>query len=137
MTFIRWTAALAVVALVACVASAERPPEQKKDAQMVVMGELTNITEKEDKIGAKKDGVLMHYEADLKVTAVEKGDGVKVGDMLKINWIYATKKPTGAFVGAFGHDYGVKKGDQVRVYLMKRQGGMMEVIYSPEGMMKK
>jgi hypothetical protein len=135
MTCLRWTSApLAVVALMAGVALAERPPEQRKDADVVVRGELVKIAPKEEKIGGKQDGVLATYQADLKVTSVEKGAGIKAGDTLKISWIHITKKPTGNFVGAFGHDYKVKKGDHVEVHLMKREGDTFEVIYNQAGM---
>jgi hypothetical protein len=136
MTCLRVTAALAVVALVAGVASAERPPEQKKDADVVVFGDLVKITPKEEKIGSKDDGVLTTYQADLKVTSVKKGDGIKAGDTLKITWIQITKRPSGNFVGAFGHDYKVKKDDHVEASLMKRDGGTLEVIYNPAGLEK-
>jgi hypothetical protein len=115
-------------------ALAERPPEDKKDANAVVVGDLVKITPQEEKIGGNSDGILTKYEAELKVTAVQKGEGVKAGDTLKISWIQITKKPTGNFVGAFGHDYKVKKGDHVEAYLMKRDGGTYEVIYNPAGM---
>jgi len=126
MIRLRWTATVAVVALTACVALAEREREEKKDANVVVVGDLVKITPTEDKIGENKDGVLTKYEAELKVTAVQKGDGVKAGDTLKIFWTHVTKKPSGLFVGAFGHDFKVKKGERVEVYLMKRDGGTYE-----------
>jgi len=44
-------------------------------------------------------GVLTTYQADLKVTSVEKGAGIKAGDTLKITWIRITKRLTGKFVG--------------------------------------
>jgi hypothetical protein len=137
MICLRWTAAATAIVVIACGALAERPPEEKKDAQVVVTGKLAKITENTEKIGAKKDGVLAHYEAELKVAAVEKGDGIKAGDTLKITWIYVPTKPSGDFVGAFGHDYKVKQGDQVEAYLMKRAGGKLEVLYNPAGMVKK
>lgn len=131
----RAIAATLVVVLTACIATAERPPEQKGDAQLVVSGQLVNVNGKEEKIG--EDGILMHYEAELKVANVDKGEGVKAGDTIKVTWIHATKKPSGAFAGAFGHNYNVKKGDRVQAYLMKRDGGTWEVIYNPQGMGKK
>jgi hypothetical protein len=136
MMRLRWTATVTFVALTACLAVAERPPEEKKDANVVVVGDLVKITPKEEKIGGNNDGVLTKYEAELKVTRVQKGDGVKAGDTLKIFWIHITKKPSGNFAGAFGHDYKVKKGDQVEAYLMKRGDGKYEVIYNAAGMQK-
>src|SRR5437879_1975159 len=108
MSYLRLTAVtLAVFALTTCVALAERPPEEKDKADVIAIGDLVKITPKEEKIGDKEDGVLTKYEAELKVTAVQKGDGIKAGDTLKITWIQITKKPTGNFVGAAGHDYKV------------------------------
>jgi hypothetical protein len=137
MTRLRWLIGLTFAVLATSVTFAERPPEQKKEAEVVVVGELVKITPKEEKIGGKDDGVLTTYQADLKVASVEKGAGIKAGDTLKITWIRITKRPTGKFVGAFGHDYKVKKGDQVQVYLMKRDGDTFEVIYNQAGMVEK
>ncbi len=137
MNSLRWSAAVAVIVAAACVAYAERPTEEKKEADVVVTGTLTAIREKDERIGPKKDGVLAQYEADLNVAAVQKGAGIKPGDVLKITWIHITKRPSGGFVGAFGHAYRVRAGDRVQAYLMKRDDGVLEVIYNPSGLEKK
>jgi hypothetical protein len=134
MTCLRWTATVALVALTACVALAERERQEKKDANVVVVGDLVKITPTEKKIGDNEDGVDTKYDAELKVTAVQKGEGIKAGDTLKITWNRITKKPTGVYAGAVGHEYNVKKGDKVEAYLIKRDGGTYEVIYNPAGM---
>lgn len=129
--------AVAVVVMVMNgLALAERPPEDPKDAQVVVIGELTGIAFKEEKVGPNKDGIMTDYTAELKVAVVEKGEGIKAGDTIKITWMHMTTKPTGSFVGAFGHDYKVKKGDTVKAYLMKRGGSPLEVAYDQNCMVK-
>lgn len=134
----RCMAALAALASVTCVALAERPPENPKDAHVIVTGELTDISPKEEKVGQpNKDGILTDFTAELKVSAVQKGEGIKVGDTIKITWMQMTKKPSGRYVGASGHDYKVKKGDTVTAYLMKRGDGVLEVAYDQKGMVKK
>lgn len=132
----RFMVVAVAVVVMSGAALAERPPEEPKDAQVVVTGALTGIAPKEHKVGPKKDGIQTDYTAELKVAAVEKGEGIKVGDTIKITWMHMTTRPTGSFVGAFGHDYQVKKGDTVKVYLMKRGSSVLEVAYDQPCMVK-
>jgi hypothetical protein len=123
---------LLALALVVQRANAERPLEKKESATNVVTGVIKQIDTKESKFGA--DGVQTNYTAEIAVAKVEKGEGIKAGDTIKINWFHVTKRPSKLLPGAYGHGYAVaKKGETVRVYLMKRNSGY-EVIYNSEGM---
>src|SRR5262249_43777544 len=101
-------AALAAAVLVAG-ARAERPPEQRDDAKLVVAGLVQKVTTKKDKFGG--DGVRTDYTAEVAVDKVEKGEGVKPGDTIKVSWFRVTKNPSRPFVGAFGHAYKIKEKD--------------------------
>ena len=126
-----WMSTLFLVLFAAAGASrAERPPETKKDATDIVTGIVQKITPREEKIG--RDGVLTTYTAELKVDSVEKGKDIQKGATVKFFWIHITKRPSGGFVGAFGHKYNVRPKDKVRVWLVKRDKDY-EVIYNTDG----
>lgn len=113
-------------------ASAERPPQKKEDATNVITGVIKNIETKESPFGG--DGVQTNYTAEVSIEKVDKGDGLKAGETVKITWFRVTKSPSKNIVGAFGHSYAMaKKGETIKVYLMKRSTGY-EVIYNSEGM---
>lgn len=125
---------VSILALVLFVqaASAERPPEKKEAATNVISGAIKNIETKESPFGG--DGVRTDYTAAIAIDKVDKGDGLKAGETVKITWFRVTKNPSKNIVGAFGHSYAMaKKGEMVKVYLMKRGAGY-EVIYNSEGM---
>ena len=125
-----WVSTFFLALLTAGVSRAERPPEMKKDATDIVTGVVQKITPREEKIG--RDGVLTTYTADLKVDSVEKGKDIQKGATVKFFWIRITKRPSGAFVGAFGHKYNVRPKEEIRVWLMKRDKDY-EVIYNADG----
>lgn len=119
--------------LLAQPALAERPPEKKEAATHVLTGVIKQLETKESPFGG--DGVKTDYTAEIAIDKVERGEGLKPGETVKVNWFHVTKKPSKPIVGAFGHGYAAaKKGEAVRVYLMKRASGNYEVIYNSEGM---
>lgn len=124
--------ALAALALLVQRASAERPPQRKEAATNVVTGVIKQIETKESPFGG--DGVRTDYTAEVAVEKVDKGEGIKAGDTIKVTWFRVTKNSTKPIVGAFGHAYSAaKKGQTVRVYLLKGKGDYT-VIYNTEGM---
>src|SRR5207302_1314214 len=74
---VRAIAAGLVVILVAG-ARAERPPEPRDDARLVVVGTVKKVTTKKSEFGG--DGVRTDYTAEVAVDRVEKGEGVKPGE---------------------------------------------------------
>ena len=119
---------------VAAVATAERPPEKRDEAELVVVGKVHKISTMTEKFG--KTGEMTYYTAKVVVDKVEKGDGAKAGDTVSVTWFHVTKQPEKGFVGAFGHDYGLKEKDEATFWLMKRRG-KWEVIYNKDGVEKK
>src|SRR3954453_21613534 len=125
---VRW---LAVVLLsgVPSLAVAERPPEERSDAKLVLVGTVKKVTTRQSKL--EGDGVMTHYLAELAVKKVEKGKGARSGGTAYVRWFAITKKPSEDWVGGFGHSYAIKSGDKARFYVMNKSKGAWEVIYSP------
>ena len=119
-------------------AQAERPPQSRDDAKLVVSGTVKAITTKDSAFGG--DGVRTDYTAEVVVDSVDRGEKVKAGDTITLTWFHVTKKPTGFIVGAFGHGYALKEKDKAKFWLMDRgpgtPKGVWVVIYNRNGVDK-
>src|SRR4051794_20951803 len=102
---IKFLPAFLAILIVAVVAWAERPPQSREKAKLVVTGTVKKITTTTKAFGG--DGVQTDYSAELVVDAVDKGEGVKVGDTMTVTWFHVTKNPTRNIAGAFGHGYAI------------------------------
>jgi hypothetical protein len=129
--------ALAVLVF-AVMAQAERPPQSRDKAKLAVSGTVKKITTKTSSFG--NDGVRTDYTAEVVVDAVTKGDKVKTGDTITVTWFHVTKRPSGRFVGAFGHGYALEEKDKAKFWLMDRgravPKGTWVVIYNKDGVEK-
>jgi len=123
--------ALLVVGLAGSTTRAEREPEPREKADAVVLGNVKKITTKESKFG--NDGVRTDYTAEVEVTKAEKGEGIKVGDTIKVHWYDVTKRPSKLLPAAYGHEYKVKKGDAAKFWLMGSVKKGLTVIYNKDG----
>jgi len=130
----RLTLSVVMVLAVACPSRAERPPQARKEATDVVVGTIKKMTLNQKTFAG--DGVLTTYVAEVKVDKVERGEGAKAGDTVKLTWFRVTKFPTRPIAGAAGHAYPVREDDTVRAYLLKGKGDLFDVIYNREGMEK-
>src|SRR5262245_25484545 len=129
----RWLA-VAMLLGVSSLALAERPPEERKDAKMVLVGAVKKVTTR--KVKLEGDGVMTHYLAQVRVKKVERGKGARAGGTVYVRWFALTKKPSEDWVGAGGHNYPIKSGDKARFFVMNKSKGGWEVIYSPDGVEK-
>src|ERR1043165_7103890 len=131
-------AAFVGVLLMATVSKAERPPQFRKDAKLVVSGTVKKISSKEEPFGG--DGVVTHYTVQLTVDAVDKGDGAKPGDSINVIWFNVTKRPSKIITGAYGHAYDIAANDKAKFWLMDRglqdPANVWVVIYSKDGVEK-
>src|SRR5262245_38338607 len=126
--------ALLVVGLVGSTIRAERRPEPREKADAVVLGNVKKIATKESKFG--EDGVQTNYTAEVEVTKAEKGEGIAVGDTIKVHWYDVTKRPSKLFPGAYGHEYDIKEGDAAKFWLMGSVKKGLTVIYNKDGVEK-
>jgi len=128
--------ALASLAFLAVPALAERPPQKREAAAVVVVGTVEKIQSADKPFGG--DGTMTTYTAEIKVEKVEKGDKVKAGETIKITWFHVTKRPTQPIVGAFGQAHDVKEKGKIRVWLMPPPRGTeaYPVIYNKDGVEK-
>ena len=124
-------AALALFAA-ATAATAERPPQKRDDAELILTGKVEKITSKTSKFG--NDGEMTTYVAKVAVDKVEKGKDVEIVS-LDVTWFHVTKNPSKAFPGAYGHKYDLKAGDRARFWLVKDKGAWT-VIYGKDGVEK-
>jgi hypothetical protein len=126
-------AALLVALLFALPALAERRPELRKNATLVVVGTVEKLTSEGKKFGG--DGVMTTYKAKVKVSKVEKGD-VKVGDVIDVTWFHVTKRPSRPLAGAYGQNHGLKEKDAATFWLLGGEKGKWEIIYNKDGVEK-
>ncbi|MFO0845232.1 MAG: hypothetical protein U0797_23095 [Gemmataceae bacterium] len=115
-------------------ARAERPPERREDADAVVVGKVKKVATKMEEFGG--DGVATHFTAEVEVAKVDKGEGLKAGQTIRVKWFRVTKTPTKPIAGAFGHVYKIDKGDEARFWLMGSPKKGFEVIYNRDGVEK-
>ena len=119
------------VLLITYAARAERPPQSREKADLVVTGKVTKLTAKDADFGG---GVMTTYTATMKVDKVEKGEA-KAGDTITVTWFHVTKEPRKGFVGAFGQDHKLKEKDTATFWLMKGKDSW-SVIYNSNGVEK-
>jgi hypothetical protein len=121
---------LAAILLV-CAARAERPPQSRDKADLIVVGKVTKLAAEDEKFGG--DGTKTTYTATVKVDKVEKGEA---GDKVAVTWFRVTAKPSKPLPGAYGQDHKLKEGDRAKFWLMKDGKGGWDVIYNTNGVEK-
>jgi hypothetical protein len=134
----RGFAAIVAILALTVLAHAERPPQSREQAKLVISGTVKKLATDTKVFGG--DGVHTDYTAEVVVDAVDKGDAVKTGDTIKVTWFHVTKRPTKPFPGAYGHAYDLKEKDKAKFWLIDRAPGtskvMWEVIYNKDGVEK-
>jgi hypothetical protein len=124
--------AAGIVACVAVVAAglwaaAEVPrqtPEQlQKNSSHIVTGEVLAVYSYDDKDG---DMVTARHVAEIKVDAVEKGEGLAAGQVVYVRLWTVKKRPEG-WVGASGHSV-PKPGDVVRAHVTRGEDGRLDAL---------
>jgi hypothetical protein len=125
------TLAFIVAVLLVCAAHAERPPQSRDKADLIVVGKVTKLTAEDEKFGG--DGVKTTYIATVKVDKVEKGEA---GDKVAVTWFRVTTRPSNPLPGAYGQDHKLKQDDVAKFWLMKDGKGGWDVIYNTNGVEK-
>jgi hypothetical protein len=132
----RTSTVIASLVLIACLgttALAERPPERRDKADLVVVGTIKKITSKKSPWGG--DGESTSYTAEVTVDKVDRGKGARVGETIKVNWYRVTKSPRKLLPGAYGHSYDIKEKDEATFWLMKGKSDWT-IIYNRDGVEK-
>ncbi len=111
------------------------PPQPRDAADLVVTGAIEKLTKTPRKWS--EDGEKTTFTARVKVAKVEKGKGVKAGDVIEVTWEAVTKVPTmPPLKYAHGQLHPVKEKDEVRMWVVKPAVGPMVVIYNKDGVEK-
>jgi hypothetical protein len=121
------------VVLAAGVALAERPPEPREKADLVVVGTVKKVGTKQGTFGG--DGVQTNYTAEVEVDQVDRGKGARAGETIKVTWFHVTKTPSRPLPGAYGHHYAIKAKEKARFWLRKGDKEW-SVIYNSDGVEK-
>jgi len=130
MREILWTVTL--LGLSAGLVWAERPPQKREDADVVVTGVVKKIATSERTFGG--DGINTTYTATVEVTQVKKGE-VKVGDTIQVTWFRVTKNPSKPLTGAYGQAHKIAEKDEATFWLLGTKSPY-SVIYNITGIEK-
>jgi hypothetical protein len=117
----RFLLILIVVTSVATSSWAERPPEPKPQADLIVTGEV-------GKVYVNTDSANINYIVEIEVRAVEKGQGIEPGQALDAR-CFQRRRDAPRVPAAYGHHQVPREGDLVRAYLMRRPNGRYEGTY--------
>ncbi len=130
--------ALLALSFLASHVRAERPPQSRDKAMLVVSGTVKTIASKKSPYVATDNpnvrlGTLTEYTAEIVVESVEKGEKVRVGDTIKVYWFHVTELTGVAFGGAVGHGYPLKEKSRAKFWLMERTEDCWAIIYNQDG----
>ncbi|HEV3165221.1 MAG TPA: PDZ domain-containing protein [Isosphaeraceae bacterium] len=100
---------------------AERPPERKEEAALVVTGQV-------EKVYTNVDEANINQIVAIRIDSVERGKGFNPGDLLDARCF--RRKPNAPRIpAAYGHHDLPREGERIRAYLNPRDGGVYEGIY--------
>src|SRR5262245_19685641 len=116
-------------------APADLPPQPKAAATFVITGKIEKLTATPRKWAI--DGEQTTFTARVKVDKVEKGKGVKQGEVIEVTWHAVTKVPTTPPLKyAHGQIHPVKDKDEVRMWVIRPAKGPLVIIYNKDGVEK-
>jgi hypothetical protein len=123
MRRLQFAPALGVCLIMLPLVRADRAPDDRGTAKVVVEGEVVSV----DK---SADGEHDWFLVSLRVAKVDKGDGVKAGDVLKVS-VYRLVRPKPKTFASPGHDGVPTKGDRIRAFVSGHEThGGREGVYS-------
>jgi hypothetical protein len=122
------------LAVLSSACMAERVPQQRKEADLVVVGTIKKITSTESKFF--DDGIQTNYTAEVAVEKVEKGKGVKPGQTIKVGWYRVTKSPSKPPPAAYGKSYPIKAKERAKFWLVGSAEKGWTIIYNNDGVEK-
>lgn len=128
----------ATVVLIAITSAlwAERAPEDRKDATLVVVGTVKKVKAEPEVYNT--DGEVVYYFATVEVEKVEKSPKdakVAAGKELKLYWYKITKAGTAKVEGGSSHPCSAAEKDRARFWLKKGSRGW-EIVFADDGVEK-
>jgi hypothetical protein len=121
MTTIRLAVSVCILVTIACDVYAEKvdlPPQQLRDtATHVIVGAVVQVYERKD---TDKDWATTFYLAEIHIKEIEKGEGIKVGELVYVRywrrtWVGGSTRP----LNTAGHRGLPKSGESLRIYLAR------------------
>jgi hypothetical protein len=106
-------AGLVIMLLAACAGRADRAPDDRGTAKFVLDGVVESVE-------SSKDGEHDWYVVAVRVKKVDKGDGIKPGDLFKVS-CYRLTRPKPKTFASVGHDGVPAKGDTIRAFVSDHQ----------------
>jgi hypothetical protein len=108
-----------LLGMVACVAHAEKvnmtPARLQKTATHVIVGTVTKISTSKT---TDAEWETTSYVADVRIKTLEKGEGIKVGDLVQVRYWHRTWiGPKGPRFDTNGHRGLPQAGETLRIYL--------------------
>jgi hypothetical protein len=100
---------------------AERPPERKEDADLVVTGRV-------GKVYTNTDPANVNFIVELEVQSTQKGQALPSGQILDAR-CFQRRRDAPRVPAAYGHHQVPREGDTIRAYLMRRPDGRYEGTY--------
>ena len=104
--------ALILVALATDSVRAERPPQDRDAAPVVVTGTVEAVDE-------EWDWQTDYYKISVRVEELERGDGIRPGDLIVVSCFQWSRPPPG-YAGASGHRSIPDVGDKIRLFALGR-----------------
>jgi len=109
MRRLQFASGLGVCLIVSQLVRADRAPDDRGTAKVVVDGEVVAVEK-------SADGEHDWFLVSIRVAKVDKGDGVKAGDVLKVS-VYRLVRPKPKTFASPGHDGVPAKGDRIRAFV--------------------
>jgi membrane-associated protease RseP (regulator of RpoE activity) len=100
---------------------AERPPEPKNSADLILTGTV-------ERLYSSTDAVENHYIAAIRIQSVNQGTGVVVGGLVDARF-FQRRPDAPQIPAAYGHKDVPTVGQAVKAYLMQREPGVWEGTY--------
>jgi hypothetical protein len=100
---------------------AERPPEPKQDADLIVTGQV-------GKVYTNTDATDVNYIVEIEVRSTQKGQAVQPGQILDAR-CFQRRRDAPRVPAAYGHHQVPREGDTIRAYLIRRPDGRYEGTY--------
>jgi hypothetical protein len=121
-----WPAALALLILTGGRAPAARRGEPKSKADLVVTGVVQKVSSTRSGTGGF---VYRNYVVAIRVQAVDKGAGAKPGQVIRARCYKCIKRPAQPTPNGTSYKAVPRKGQRVRVYLMRTRDGRLNGTY--------